>query len=39
MLFKQYVDVVQLVEASKWLTEGDLEMRKKAGLPRRQKVH
>ena len=37
MLFKQYVNVVQMIKASKWLTEGDIEMRKEAGLPRRQK--
>ncbi|KAE8380199.1 phosphatidylinositol synthase [Aspergillus bertholletiae] len=29
MLFKQYVNIVQLVEASKWLVQGDMEMRKK----------
>ncbi|RJE17855.1 CDP-diacylglycerol-inositol 3-phosphatidyltransferase [Aspergillus sclerotialis] len=32
MLFKQYVNVVQLVEASKLLVQGDVEMRKKAQL-------
>ncbi|KAK1146356.1 phosphatidylinositol synthase 1 (CDP-alcohol phosphatidyltransferase1) [Aspergillus melleus] len=29
MLFKQYVNVVQLVEASKWLVQGDMEIRRK----------
>lgn len=33
MLFKQYINIVQLVEACKWLMEGDLEMRKRAGWP------
>lgn len=30
MLFKQYVNVVQLLEASKLLVQGDIAMRKKA---------
>lgn len=38
MLFKQYVNVVQLMEASRWLAEGDIEARRKAGLPRRRKA-
>ncbi|KAE8344597.1 hypothetical protein BDV24DRAFT_148852 [Aspergillus arachidicola] len=29
MLFKQYVNIVQLVEASKWLVQGDVEIRRK----------
>ena len=29
MLFKQYVNVVQLVEASKWLVQGDVEIIRK----------
>jgi CDP-diacylglycerol--inositol 3-phosphatidyltransferase len=33
MLFKQYVNIIQIVEASKWLAKGDVEMRRKAGLP------
>jgi CDP-diacylglycerol--inositol 3-phosphatidyltransferase len=33
MLFKQWVNVVQLVKASKWLAEGDRRDRKKMGLP------
>ena len=32
MLFKQYVNVVQLIEASKWLVQGDAEKRKKVQL-------
>jgi CDP-diacylglycerol--inositol 3-phosphatidyltransferase len=36
MAFKQFVNVVQLVKASRWLAEGDLEMRRAAGLPRKQ---
>lgn len=34
MLFKQYVNVIQLVEASRWLAWGDAEMRRKARLLR-----
>ncbi len=32
MLFKQCVNVIQLVKASRWLAEGDRRDRKKAGL-------
>jgi CDP-diacylglycerol--inositol 3-phosphatidyltransferase len=32
MLFKQYINVVQLVEASKMLAQGDVKIRKKARL-------
>ena len=32
MLFKQYINVVQLVEASKMLVQGDIEIRKRARL-------
>ena len=32
MAFKQGVNVVQLIKASKWLAEGDRRDRKKAGL-------
>jgi CDP-diacylglycerol--inositol 3-phosphatidyltransferase len=35
MVFKQYVNVVQLMMASRRLAEGDRETRKKTGLPRR----
>lgn len=37
MLVKQIINVVQLVRASQLLAEGDLENRRKAGLPR--KIH
>ncbi|CZT19904.1 related to CDP diacylglycerol-inositol 3-phosphatidyltransferase [Ramularia collo-cygni] len=36
MLFKQYVNVIQLIKASKWLAEGDRRDRKKLGLPRQK---
>ena len=32
MAFKQWVNVVQLVKASKWLAEGDRKERRKAGM-------
>ena len=32
MLFKQWVNVIQLVKAAKWLAEGDRRDRKKAGF-------
>jgi CDP-diacylglycerol--inositol 3-phosphatidyltransferase len=38
MLLKQVINVVQLVKASRWLAEGDVEIRKAAGLPRKAKV-
>ncbi|KAK5008728.1 CDP-alcohol phosphatidyltransferase-domain-containing protein [Cryomyces antarcticus] len=34
MAGKQFINLVQLVKASKWLAEGDLEQRRKLGLPR-----
>lgn len=37
MFFKQFVNVVQIVKASKWLAEGDIAMRKAQGLPRKVK--
>lgn len=37
MAGKQIINVVQLVKASRWLAEGDIEMRRAAGLPRKQK--
>jgi CDP-diacylglycerol--inositol 3-phosphatidyltransferase len=37
MAAKQIINVVQLVKASKWLAEGDIDMRKAAGLPRKRK--
>ncbi|KAF2259930.1 hypothetical protein CC78DRAFT_474270 [Lojkania enalia] len=36
MAGKQYINVVQLVKASKWLAEGDREERRKKGLPRKK---
>ncbi|KAG7005305.1 hypothetical protein G7Y79_00020g048330 [Physcia stellaris] len=35
MALKQYLNVVQLLEASKWLAEGDIETRRLEGLPKR----
>lgn len=37
MLFKQWLNVVQLVKASKWLAEGDIAARRAQGLPRKKK--
>ena len=37
MFYKQVLNVVQLVKASKWLAEGDVATRRKLGLPRRKK--
>lgn len=37
MFFKQFVNVVQIVKASKWLAEGDVAMRKANGLPKKVK--
>lgn len=34
MLIKQYVNVVQIREASKWLAEGDRADRARLGLPK-----
>ncbi|KAI1453807.1 CDP-alcohol phosphatidyltransferase-domain-containing protein [Annulohypoxylon moriforme] len=36
MALKQFLNVVQLVKASRWLGEGDVAARRKAGLPRRK---
>jgi len=36
MAGKQFLNIVQLVKASRWLAEGDLEMRRKQGLPRKR---
>lgn len=35
MVGKQIISVLQLIMASRWLGEGDLEERRKLGLPRR----
>ncbi|CAN8103439.1 unnamed protein product [Discula destructiva] len=37
MFFKQFVNVVQIVKASKWLAEGDIALRKAQGLPKKTK--
>ena len=37
MAGKQFLNIVQLVKASRWLAEGDLETRRKQGLPRKRK--
>ncbi|KAK1674323.1 CDP-alcohol phosphatidyltransferase [Colletotrichum godetiae] len=36
MATKQFINIVQIVNASKWLAEGDLAMRKAQGLPRKK---
>jgi CDP-diacylglycerol--inositol 3-phosphatidyltransferase len=36
MAFKQYVNIVQLLEASRWLAEGDRKDRKKAGFDKQK---
>ncbi|RDL41238.1 Uncharacterized protein BP5553_01217 [Venustampulla echinocandica] len=38
MAGKQIINVVQLVKASRWLAEGDNEMRRAAGLPRKRSM-
>ncbi|KAG2167292.1 hypothetical protein D6D19_02189 [Aureobasidium pullulans] len=35
MLFKQWVNIIQIVKASQWLAQGDLADRAKAGLPKK----
>ena len=35
MLFKQRLNVVQLIKASKWLAEGDIHQRRTQGLPKK----
>lgn len=35
MAAKQFINVVQLVKASRWLAEGDVRARREKGLPRR----
>ncbi len=37
MAGKQFINVVQLVKASKWLAEGDRAARQKAGVSTRKK--
>jgi hypothetical protein len=36
MAGKQFINVVQLVKASRWLAEGDIARRRAQGLPRKQ---
>ncbi|MCJ1402957.1 CDP-diacylglycerol-inositol 3-phosphatidyltransferase [Xylographa trunciseda] len=36
MAGKQFINIIQLVKASNWLAEGDLELRRTQGLPKRQ---
>ncbi|KAI2464299.1 CDP-alcohol phosphatidyltransferase-domain-containing protein [Annulohypoxylon bovei var. microspora] len=36
MALKQFLNVIQLVKASRWLGEGDVEARRMAGLPRKK---
>ncbi|KAL9945080.1 CDP-diacylglycerol-inositol 3-phosphatidyltransferase [Verticillium nonalfalfae] len=38
MAAKQFINVVQLVNASKWLAEGDLQVRREQGLPKKKKT-
>lgn len=38
MAIKQFLNIVQLVKASRWLAEGDVEARRAAGLPRSRKA-
>ena len=38
MAGKQIINVIQMVKASRWLAEGDREMRRAAGLPRKNKA-
>ncbi|KAI2611694.1 CDP-alcohol phosphatidyltransferase-domain-containing protein [Hypoxylon fragiforme] len=36
MALKQFLNVLQLVKASRWLAEGDVRARREAGLPRKK---
>ncbi|KAI1412388.1 CDP-alcohol phosphatidyltransferase-domain-containing protein [Hypoxylon sp. FL1857] len=36
MALKQFLNVLQMVKASRWLAEGDVNARRKAGLPKRK---
>lgn len=36
MFGKQWINVVQLIKASKWLAEGDITERRRLGLPRKK---
>ena len=37
MAAKQILNIIQLVKASRWLAEGDIETRRAQGLPRRKR--
>ena len=37
MAFKQVLNAIQLVKASRWLAEGDMENRRRQGLPKKKK--
>lgn len=36
MFYKQVMNVIQLIKASKWLAEGDIALRTEQGLPRKK---
>lgn len=38
MLAKQFINVVQLVKASRWLAEVDIKNRREQGLPKKTKA-
>lgn len=38
MAGKQFLNIIQLVNACKWLAEGDLENRKASGLPKKKSI-
>lgn len=37
MALKQFLNVLQLVKASKWLAEGDIRARRAQGLPKKRR--
>ncbi|KAI0843688.1 CDP-alcohol phosphatidyltransferase-domain-containing protein [Hypoxylon sp. FL0890] len=38
MALKQFLNVLQMVKASRWLAEGDVDARRKAGLPKKKSM-
>ncbi|OTA91044.1 hypothetical protein M434DRAFT_397527 [Hypoxylon sp. CO27-5] len=38
MALKQFLNVLQMVKASRWLAEGDVDARRKAGLPKKKRT-
>ena len=36
MAGKQFINIVQLVKASRWLAEGDIKIRRAQGLPKKR---